>query len=84
MAIDTGRLQEFLGRFIADLGATVAAGSVEIGHRLCLYSRNVPTFGAHAQVVMRLDAEDAVKQLPLLLSPANKALDLGKIVRSPR
>ncbi len=37
MAIDTGKLQEFLGRFIADLGATVAAGNVVIGHRLGLY-----------------------------------------------
>jgi len=37
MAIDTDKLQEFLGRFIADLGATAAAGSVVIGHRLGLY-----------------------------------------------
>jgi ubiquinone/menaquinone biosynthesis C-methylase UbiE len=37
MTIDTGRLQEFLGRFIADLGATLAAGNVVIGHRLGLY-----------------------------------------------
>jgi len=37
MAIDTDKLQEFLGRFVADLGATVAAGSVVIGHRLGLY-----------------------------------------------
>jgi hypothetical protein len=37
MAIDTEKLQEFLARFIADLGATVAAGNVVIGHRLGLY-----------------------------------------------
>jgi ubiquinone/menaquinone biosynthesis C-methylase UbiE len=37
MAIDTDKLQQFLGRFIADLGATVAAGNVVIGHRLGLY-----------------------------------------------
>ena len=37
MAIDADKLQEFLGRFIADLGATVAAGNVVIGHRLGLY-----------------------------------------------
>ena len=37
MAIDTDKLQEFLGRFVADLGATVAAGNVVIGHRLGLY-----------------------------------------------
>src|SRR5215467_12747038 len=37
MAIDIDKLQEFLGRFIADLGATIAAGNVVIGHRLGLY-----------------------------------------------
>ncbi|MGN6676190.1 MAG: SAM-dependent methyltransferase, partial [Streptosporangiaceae bacterium] len=37
MAIDTDKLQEFLGRVVADLGATVAAGNVVIGHRLGLY-----------------------------------------------
>jgi ubiquinone/menaquinone biosynthesis C-methylase UbiE len=37
MAVDMDRLQEFLGRFVADLGATVGAGNVVIGHRLGLY-----------------------------------------------
>jgi ubiquinone/menaquinone biosynthesis C-methylase UbiE len=37
MAIDEGKLNEFLGRFVSDLGATVAAGNVVIGHRLGLY-----------------------------------------------
>jgi SAM-dependent methyltransferase len=37
MAIDSDKLQEFLARVVADLGATVAAGSVVIGHRLGLY-----------------------------------------------
>jgi hypothetical protein len=37
MAIDMDKLQEFLGRFVADLGATFAAGSVVTGHRLGLY-----------------------------------------------
>jgi hypothetical protein len=37
MAIDIGKLEEFLGQFTADLGATVAAGNVVIGHRLGLY-----------------------------------------------
>ena len=27
MAIDTGKLNEFLGKFVTDLGATVAAGT---------------------------------------------------------
>jgi 2-polyprenyl-3-methyl-5-hydroxy-6-metoxy-1,4-benzoquinol methylase len=37
MAIDTDKLNEFLGRFVADLGATFAAGNVVIGHQLGLY-----------------------------------------------
>ncbi len=37
MAIDQGKLQEFLGRFVTDLGATAAGGNVVIGHRLGLY-----------------------------------------------
>jgi ubiquinone/menaquinone biosynthesis C-methylase UbiE len=37
MAVDTDKLQQFLGRFVADLGATFAAGNVVIGHRLGLY-----------------------------------------------
>jgi ubiquinone/menaquinone biosynthesis C-methylase UbiE len=37
MAINTDKLNEFLGRFVTDLGATIAAGNVVIGHRLGLY-----------------------------------------------
>jgi SAM-dependent methyltransferase len=37
MAVDNDRLNEFLGRFVADLGGTGAAGNVVIGHRLGLY-----------------------------------------------
>src|SRR5215469_1759657 len=37
MAIDMDKLQEFLGRFIGDLGATAAAANVVVGHRLDLY-----------------------------------------------
>lgn len=34
MAIDTDKLQEFLGRFVTDLGATLAAGNVVTGSRV--------------------------------------------------
>jgi ubiquinone/menaquinone biosynthesis C-methylase UbiE len=37
MAIDNDKLHEMLGKFVGDLGATVAAGSVVIGHNLGLY-----------------------------------------------
>ncbi len=35
--VDIDKLEEFLDRFVADIGATFAAGSVVIGHRLGLY-----------------------------------------------
>ena len=38
MAIDETKLNEMLGRFVTDLGATAAAGSVVVGHRLGLYA----------------------------------------------
>jgi SAM-dependent methyltransferase len=37
MAVDAKKLDEFLGKFINDLGATVHAGMVVIGERLGLY-----------------------------------------------
>jgi ubiquinone/menaquinone biosynthesis C-methylase UbiE len=37
MAVDQDKLMEFLGRFVGDLGATISAGNVVIGHRLGLY-----------------------------------------------
>ena len=42
MAIDTDKLQEFLGRFVTDLGATFAAGRVVTGHHLGLSGRWPP------------------------------------------
>jgi ubiquinone/menaquinone biosynthesis C-methylase UbiE len=37
MALNEDKLNEFLGRFVTDLGATVAAGNAVIGHQLGLY-----------------------------------------------
>jgi 2-polyprenyl-3-methyl-5-hydroxy-6-metoxy-1,4-benzoquinol methylase len=37
MALDQDKLMEFLGRFVGDLGATMAAGNVVVGDRLGLY-----------------------------------------------
>ena len=37
MAVDSKRMDEFLGRFVTDLGAAVHAGMVVIGERLGLY-----------------------------------------------
>jgi SAM-dependent methyltransferase len=37
VTINEDKLNELLGRFVADLGATIGAGSVVLGHRLGLY-----------------------------------------------
>ena len=37
MALDQDKFMDFLHRFVGDLGATMAAGNVVIGHRLGLY-----------------------------------------------
>ncbi len=37
MTVDQDRLTELLGRFVTDLGATIAAGNMVVGHRLGLY-----------------------------------------------
>jgi len=37
MAIDNDKLMEFVHRFVGDLGATMAAGNIVVGHRLGLY-----------------------------------------------
>lgn len=37
MAVDNDRLMEFIHQFALDLGATMAAGNVVVGHRLGLY-----------------------------------------------
>ena len=37
MAVDNDRLMAFLGQFVGDLGATMAAGNVVVGERLGLY-----------------------------------------------
>jgi SAM-dependent methyltransferase len=37
MALDMDKLMDFINRFAGDLGATMAAGNVVVGHRLGLY-----------------------------------------------
>ena len=63
MAIDNDKLNEFLGKFVTDLGATVAAGNVVIGHRLGLYKAlaaapaTAGELAAHTQTSPRYVAE---------------------------
>jgi hypothetical protein len=37
VAVNEGKLNAFPGQFVQDLGATVQAGMVVLGHRLGLY-----------------------------------------------
>jgi hypothetical protein len=37
LALDTQKLDAFMGRFVGDLGATLHAGMVVLGERLGLY-----------------------------------------------
>jgi ubiquinone/menaquinone biosynthesis C-methylase UbiE len=55
MAVDMEKLQEFLGRFVADLGATLAAGNVVIGHRLGLYRALAASPASAAELAARTD-----------------------------
>jgi ubiquinone/menaquinone biosynthesis C-methylase UbiE len=55
MAVDTDKLQEFLGRFVTDLGATFAAGNVVIGHRLGLYQALAASPASAAELAERTD-----------------------------
>jgi SAM-dependent methyltransferase len=58
MTIDQHKLDELLGTFVADLGATVAAGSVVIGHRLGLY-RSLAEGAATAEQLARRTGTDS-------------------------
>src|SRR6185503_19495598 len=37
MAVDMDKAMEFVGKVVGDLGATMAAGGIVVGHRLGLY-----------------------------------------------
>jgi 2-polyprenyl-3-methyl-5-hydroxy-6-metoxy-1,4-benzoquinol methylase len=53
MAIDMDKLREFLGKFVADLGATAAAGNVVIGHNLGLYKALAPEPASAGELAAR-------------------------------
>jgi 2-polyprenyl-3-methyl-5-hydroxy-6-metoxy-1,4-benzoquinol methylase len=57
MAVDEGKLTEFLGRFVGDLGATIAAGNVVVGHRLGLYRTMVGNPGTSDELARRTDCD---------------------------
>ncbi|MEP7020212.1 MAG: SAM-dependent methyltransferase, partial [Pseudonocardiales bacterium] len=57
MAIDQDKLGAFLGRFVGDLGATMAAGNVVVGDRLGLY-RELAAAPASAEELARRTTTD--------------------------
>ena len=57
MSVDQGKLQEFLGTFVTDLGAAIAAGNVVVGHRLGLY-RHLAGAPATAEELARRTGTD--------------------------
>lgn len=57
MALDEGRLTEFLGRFVTDLGATIAAGNVVVGHRLGLYQALADEPGTSDDLARRAECD---------------------------
>ncbi len=55
MAIDEAKLGAFLNVFVTDLGATVAAGNVVVGHRLGLYKALAEGPATAEQLAARTD-----------------------------
>ena len=58
MAVDEGKLMEFLGRFVGDLGATVSAGSVVLGDRLGLYRALAQGPATPAELAKRTNTDE--------------------------
>jgi ubiquinone/menaquinone biosynthesis C-methylase UbiE len=58
MAINEDKLNEFVGKFVGDLGATIAAGSVVIGHRLGLYMALADAPATPAELAARTETAE--------------------------
>ena len=57
VAIDEGKLMEFLHKFVGDLGATISAGNVVVGHRLGLYRALVGEPATSDDLARRTDCD---------------------------
>lgn len=57
MAIDESKLDDLLGRFVGDLGATMAAGNVVVGHRLGLYTALADGAATAEELAHRTDCD---------------------------
>ena len=58
MALDEGKLNEMLGKFVTDLGATIAAGGVVIGDKLGLYKALAPAPATAAELADRTGTKE--------------------------
>jgi ubiquinone/menaquinone biosynthesis C-methylase UbiE len=57
MALDEGKLMEFVGSFVGDLGATISAGNVVVGDRLGLYRALAQGPAGAAELATRTDTD---------------------------
>ncbi|MCW2527130.1 MAG: Methyltransferase type 12, partial [Pseudonocardiales bacterium] len=57
MALDENKLMDFLHRFVGDLGATISAGNVVVGHRLGLYRAMVDSPGTSDDLARQTDCD---------------------------
>jgi ubiquinone/menaquinone biosynthesis C-methylase UbiE len=57
MAIDEGKLNEFVGKFVGDLGATINAGNVVVGHRLGLFASIAEQAGTSDDIARRTNCD---------------------------
>ncbi|MDX6201897.1 MAG: hypothetical protein QOJ83_1397 [Frankiales bacterium] len=55
--MDDDKLMDFLHKFVGDLGATITAGSVVVGHRLGLYQAMVGTPGTSDDLARRTQCD---------------------------
>lgn len=79
MAVDSKKMEEFLGRFVNDLGASVHAGMVVIGERLGLYK----ALAAKTMTPAELAAETGTDERYVLEWAASQAAG-GYLTYSPK
>jgi 2-polyprenyl-3-methyl-5-hydroxy-6-metoxy-1,4-benzoquinol methylase len=58
MTIDQDKLNDMLGRFVGDLGATITAGSVVVGHHLGLYEALASGAATPSQLAARTQTDE--------------------------
>jgi SAM-dependent methyltransferase len=57
MAIDEGKLNELLGKFVGDLGATINAGTIVVGHHLGLFATIAEQPGTSDEIARRTSCD---------------------------